>query len=60
MRQLMCMQVRLLVEPFIAALIRANEWLLSSVDAHVRLQVEVQGEPLAAEMTLVRFLTCVH
>ena len=56
----MCMQVRLLVEPFIAALIRANEWLLSSVDAHVRLQVEVQGEPLAAEMTLVRFLTCVH
>ena len=43
-RQLVRMQVRLLIESFVAALERADKWLLASMNPHVRLQVEVKGE----------------
>ena len=54
----MGVQVRFLVEALIAALIRANERLLTSVDAHMSLQVEIEREALAAEVAPVGFLAC--
>lgn len=40
--QLVGVEVRLLVESLVAALERAHKGLLSSVDPHMGLQVEVQ------------------
>ncbi len=49
-------QVAFLVKPLRAIRETAAVRLLSSVDAHVSLEVEVQGELLAAQWTLMRFL----
>jgi hypothetical protein len=54
----MSVQVRFLVESLIAALIRANERLLTSVDTHMSLQVEIEREALATEVAPVGFLAC--
>jgi hypothetical protein len=53
----MSMQIALLVESLGAVRVRADEGFLPGVDPHVRFQVEVKGEPLVAQVTLVRFLT---
>ena len=52
----MRMQIALLIEPFVAVGVVAHERLLSCVNALVRLQVEVQGEPLVADVTLIWLL----
>ena len=57
MRQLVRMQVRLLVESFVAALERADKWLLARMNPHVRLQVEVEGESFVTQFTFIRFFT---
>ena len=49
----MSVQVRFLVESLIAALIRANEWLLTSVDFHV--SSKSRG-PRKAPTTLITFV----
>jgi hypothetical protein len=54
---LMSMQIRLLVEALVAPWERAYEGLLPRMDPQVSLQIEVQGEALAALVTLVWFLT---
>ena len=51
----MCMQVAFLVEAFMAGLEGALEGLFACMDAQMRLQVEVQGEPLATDFALVWF-----
>lgn len=60
MSELVSMQVALLIEPLVAVVVWANEWFLSGVNAHVRLEVEVEREALAAEVALVGFLPRVH
>ena len=42
MRGLVSMQIRLLIKPLVTPWVRAREWLLSSVDAHVSLEVEIK------------------
>ena len=54
------MQVRFLVEPFIAGGIGAAEWLFSGVNSQVGFEVEVEAELLTADFALVRLLPCVH
>ena len=44
----MSVKIRLLIKPFVAALERTNEWLLASMDPHMRLQVEIKGKSLVA------------
>jgi hypothetical protein len=56
---LVSMKVRLLIESFVATWVSAGEWLFTSVDAHVSLEVEIQRKLLAALLTLVRLLTSV-
>jgi hypothetical protein len=51
------MQIAFLVKPLRTVRVRTNERLLPCVDAHVGLQVEVQGEALIAKIALVWFLT---
>jgi len=53
-------QIRFLVESLVAPWVRADERLLACVDAHVRLQVEIEGEPLVADVTLVWLLSRVN
>ena len=59
--QMMCLlvgvQIGLLVEAFVAAGVRAGEWLLARVDPQVRLQIEVERELLAALIARVWLLT---
>lgn len=55
----MGMQVRLLIEPLITALKRTYKWFLSRMNAHMRLQVEVQGESFVTEMAFVWFFTLI-
>jgi hypothetical protein len=38
---LVSMKVRLLIESFVATWVSAGEWLFTSVDAHVSLEVEI-------------------
>jgi len=58
--RLVCVQVRLLVKALVAAWVRAREWLLPSMYAHMRLQIEIKRELLAALIALVGLLACVH
>lgn len=58
--RLVCVQVRLLVKALVAAWVRAREWLLASMYAHMRLQIEIKRELLAALIALVGLLACVH
>lgn len=51
------MQVGLLVKALMTALEVAEEGFLSSVDAQMCLQIEIQGKLLATEVALVRFLS---
>lgn len=60
MCELVGVQVRLLIESLVAARVWTAERLLTRVDAHVRLQVEVEREPLAAQVALVGLLAGVH
>ena len=56
---LVCMQVGLLVEAFVAAGVRAREWLLSCVNAKMSLEIEVKAEPFPTQVALVGLLTSV-
>lgn len=57
MGQLMCMQIRLLIKPLITPLERTYKWLLSSVNPHMSLEVEIKGKSLVTKLTFVWFLT---
>ena len=56
----MSVQVRLLVEPFVALGVRTSKRFFSSVDSKVRLQVEVKTELLVADLALVGLLASVN
>jgi hypothetical protein len=53
-------QVRFLVEPFIARGVGAAEWLFSGMNSQMSFEVKVEAELLAADLTLVGLLPCVH
>ena len=55
----MSVQVRLLVEPFVALGVRTSKRFFSRVDSKVRLQVEVKTELLVADLALVGLLASV-
>lgn len=57
MGQLMCMQIRLLIKSLITPLERTYKWLLSSVNPHMSLEVEIKGKSLVTKLTFVWFLT---
>ena len=54
------MKIALLIKPFAAITIRADKWLLTSMNAHMCLEVKVETEPLAAQIALIRLFTCVN
>lgn len=60
MGQLMCMQIRLLIKPLITPLERTYKWLLSSVNPHMSLEVEIKGKSLVTKLTFVWFLTLLN
>ena len=53
--ELMSMEIRFLVEALRAVWVGADERLLSSVDPHMSLQIEVKRESLVAQITFVWF-----
>ena len=60
MRQLVSVQVGLLVEALVAAGIGTHEWFFASMYSHVSFEVEIEREALSANVALVWLLSCVH
>ena len=56
----MGMQVGFLVEPLVASLEGTYERFFPGVYSHVRLEIEVEGEPFVTEFAFIWFLTLIQ
>ena len=56
--ELVGMEVGLLVESLWAVAVGTDEWFLTCMNAHMRLEVEIEGEAFVAEAALVGLFTC--
>jgi len=60
MRLLVRVQVRLLVEPLVAAGVRTAKRFFTSMNSQVSFQIEIETKFFAADFTFIWFLPSVH